>query len=365
MTNSVVLQRRTTRIGTTGGAVYAVETYLDDRGELPDQGAFLHEIVDPSDATKDVLVRVSSVADLAAYSMNRAQTVRTGGRYYRSAITVLEYTDLNVAKTAVAVMEDFINRLVVAVVSFNTEFTTANEVGPPLEYATLTFPLIGDAIEASLVADVAASAAAVTDAKVSAEKNTAKCAAHSALISQVTDELGDLRTTRTTLSDIDVAIAASVEGLSAALSAGETFAAAVDVGVEAYMADVVDLDITDSEDSYAHFHDLTRIPGGSTSQGTVPLLLDPYTDSLNAGRAAVSALNTKVRRLTAARGAIDGQISLKEAQLIAEESSAEGCAAAQRIYEAEVVRAESAQKAAEDALLEVCPTYDLTTIEGL
>ena len=139
----------------------------------------------------------------------------------------------------------------------------------------------------------------------------------------------------------------------------------MDTGIEDYMVDVLATDITDSEQSYDDFHDLTRIPGGSTSQGTVPVLLEPYTDSLNAGRVAVSVLTTKVRRLTAARSALEGQIAQKEAQLVSEESSAESCAAAQRIYEAEIVRAESAQKAAEDALLEVCPTYDLTTIEGL
>jgi len=365
MTTTVALQRRTTVVGAYGGAEYAIETYVSDRGDLSDSGVFLMEIVSETDPTQDVLARVASVADLSTYVMDRVVAVRGGSRYFRASVVRVSYTDLNVAKTAVDVMEDFINRLVTAVQSFNTDFSTSNELGPPLEYATLEFPLIDDAIEARLVGDIETAAAGVVSVESSITAQEAQCAVYRAEISSITAQVQELRSVETLLNDLANQVNTSVASLSSLITQGEAMAADLDAGIDAYQIDVVSKGLsTPANPSYDYFYDPDRsvTDGGD---GSTAQLLDPFITALHTGSSDLTALSRKTSLLASAESSIQGQISIKESDLSTTEASAEACASQKRVLDGDLTRAQLDLQDAIDALIAVCPDYDVDSIEGV
>jgi hypothetical protein len=67
--------------------------------------------------------------------------------------------------------------------------------------------------------------------------------------------------------------------------------------------------------------------------------------------------------LTTARATIDSQVTTKEAEVATREADGEQCASEKRVLDADLAAAQVDLQLAEDAILAVCPDFDLDSIE--
>jgi hypothetical protein len=360
MANTIALQKRISQVGAFGGAEYKVETYVSERGDLPDSGVFLLEILDANDPSLDTLARIATVADLSTYRVDRVQAVRSGERFFRSSATTVTYTDLNVAQTAVEVLKDFINRLVVAIQQFNLSFSTEGEPGPPEDYTEIEFPLVSAAIEERLVEDYRVKKQAVADLQVSVEAKSVECTSLSAQLTTATTQLAELRDLQSVLGDLDTQLQASVTAFGTLFTDGEDFAGKVDTGIDVYMTEGL---VWSTNPSTLYFNDPNRDISPEAEEGEVATALYTFNGTMRSGRQELSKLNQRILALTTTSNSVTGQVTLKEAEVTTLESDGEKCATEKRVLDADLAAAQVDLQLAEDAILAVCPDFDLDSVE--
>ncbi len=91
---------------------FKIEATVDDAGELPTVGIFVYAIGDSTDASTDTFARIANAQDLQNLLLNRADTVTAGDAEYLSSFASFQYTDLDVAISAKAMLKTRINELV-------------------------------------------------------------------------------------------------------------------------------------------------------------------------------------------------------------------------------------------------------------
>lgn len=119
-------------------AKYKVVTTVTDRGDLPDKGVFVTEIIETNDPKRDTLVRVADVGDLTEWSLNRSTALIQRQPFYRTATLTKFYSDIEDAINAKDFIQEEINQLVVDFQNFLTNFEA-----DPAESLTWPEPDIG------------------------------------------------------------------------------------------------------------------------------------------------------------------------------------------------------------------------------
>jgi chromosome segregation ATPase len=91
--------------------------------------------------------------------------------------------------------------------------------------------------------------------------------------------------------------------------------------------------------------------------------LDSFNATMRTGRQELSTLNQRVLSLTAASATVTSQVASKEAEVATLEADGEKCASEKRVLDADLAAAQVDLQLAEDAILAVCPDFDLDSIE--
>jgi hypothetical protein len=107
-----------------GTQQYRIITICTDRGDLPDTGVFLMEIVDEGDASSDTFTRVVSIIDFTEYSNDRSAAVAAGASYWRNYAFTKYYADVDVAVAAATAIQDRLNELATDYATYEDDFTT-------------------------------------------------------------------------------------------------------------------------------------------------------------------------------------------------------------------------------------------------
>jgi len=101
------------------------------RGSLPDESIFVLEIVDEDAPDEDVLYRVAQVPDIVdatvGFDSDRDRAIRNGRTYWRSSQFTNYYDDVEVAANAKQVLQDEVNKLVTAYVTYSDQFEATSE----------------------------------------------------------------------------------------------------------------------------------------------------------------------------------------------------------------------------------------------
>ena len=126
-------------------AKFEVTTTVTNRGDLPDLGAFVLEIIETTDPKRDELLRVAAIGALTEYRVDRSQAVLFGELYYRAATLTAFYDGIQDAITAKDFIQEKINKLATDWRQFVTDFQ-AN----PGE--NLAFPIADVGVLAPLIA---------------------------------------------------------------------------------------------------------------------------------------------------------------------------------------------------------------------
>lgn len=105
-----------------GTQQYRIITICTNRGDLPDSGVFLMEIVDEGDASQDEFVRIASIVDFTEYSNDRSTAVSAGASYWRNYALTKYYDDVDVAVAAVTAIKDRLNELTTAYATYEDDF---------------------------------------------------------------------------------------------------------------------------------------------------------------------------------------------------------------------------------------------------
>jgi hypothetical protein len=150
---------------------YSIEASVIDRGDLPDPGAFLLEIIDEADPKDDTLARVATVADLETYGLNRATAVLTDVGFYRSSTVTKYYDDVRTAVAAKDFLKEKVNDLATEYDTFLNLFKADGTGGYPVDtedYPQTSIGLLTPAITAytDKVAERTAQQAIVADKTV-------------------------------------------------------------------------------------------------------------------------------------------------------------------------------------------------------
>ena len=112
MAPTLATQLRTAEIdGVT--VEYVVTSTVTDRGDLPDFGAFVLEIIDEDDPKQDILARVATPADLAVLATSRALAVTNEASFFRSSSVINRYENINTAIAGKDFLQERVNALVV------------------------------------------------------------------------------------------------------------------------------------------------------------------------------------------------------------------------------------------------------------
>jgi hypothetical protein len=104
------------------------------RGDLPDTGLFVQQIINTRDPLVDVFQRIAAVADVEAYEADRDDAIAGNSVYWRSSSLKLTYNDIATADQAVRILSDRINTLTNDWKTYQDSFET------PTEGSDYTFP---------------------------------------------------------------------------------------------------------------------------------------------------------------------------------------------------------------------------------
>lgn len=151
---------------------FRIITVCTDRGDLPDGGLFVKEIIDADDHTQDSFVRVVDIIDFETYLADRTDAIHAGATYWRDYLLSKYYTDVEVANAAKTAIGDRVNDLTQQYDIFVTSFEQdpAEELSFPTEEDT-AIQATKNAYSAAYLAYTAADAAKTT---ATADKATAE-----------------------------------------------------------------------------------------------------------------------------------------------------------------------------------------------
>lgn len=200
-------------------AQYILTMTVTDRGDLPDAGAFVFEILDDDDPKEDLFARVATVADLETFGLSRSAALISGAGFYRSSTVTKSYVNtqtgqsgLRAANEAKGFLVERVNELVSEYQTFLNEF----KADPP---EVFVFPEADAGILTPLVDDYTAkkeeraAQEETVDAKqdecdeLDAEYTAAVADADAAqqVLDALNKALSSLQTAKTALTNIDSA----------------------------------------------------------------------------------------------------------------------------------------------------------------
>lgn len=330
MALSYAQQRRTVFASLTQ-SLFEVTTTLTDRGDLPDRGAFVKEIIDANDASLDQFVRVAEVGDVETWSLDRPTALARGDLLYRTSTLTVQYPTLSEAQAAAEFLVDKLNALVDTYQEFNGDFSA----DPGEVYA---LPQTNLAQLENLVSAYTAKVAERTaQTELVAQKET-ECAEYSAQASALS----------TQKSSLTLALNALRLAENALTSAQVEFTSVISV-------------ITNLEAAWASVESAIRTAGATAEADVLDGYLDPSTGTLMVARGSAATQQGLVaNRVVDVQGAItyiEGTLAGLEGDIDANESAAAACAT-------ELSQLKSVQEAlarGEQDLLDqirtICPGY--------
>lgn len=337
--------------------VYEISSTVTQKGDLPDDGIFVYQIVQRNDAGQDKYTRVATVSDLLDYQTDRPTAVARGDEYFRNSAASIEYSNAQVAQTAVGLLDDLINNLVVNYITYSTEFSTDAELGPPAEHALTTFPLAAASLKESLINDYETVVTQREDKEAEIVVKTAGC-------SSLAAELAQLESERTQITDIRMATVGLKSLFTPLASQLTTFFTGTDLavgsvenGITAFEADIVAGSVTITATSRAFFRDPTPGSIGETNEGIIPPILDSLTSSTALAKAALNALLNQETLVDQKIAAFDALLVSKDIQIDAKRTESETCSEEFAVLNQELSTLVLAEATALAAVQAVCPDY--------
>lgn len=362
MATTIGFQRRTVR-SASGVAEYVVETYVDSRGDLPDKGVFLMEILDSANPARDTLARISNVADVTDYVTDRIEAVAAGNRFFRSAVSTNAYTNVDVALAAAEIIKDNVNLLVNAYQRFNTDFSTLGIVGPPDDYAPIEWPLLEESLKTRLTEEYTA---IKEDRQAKEEEITSKeatCEGLTETLERLENEKSFLLEIQAAVAGLSTSVTSTLLAVGTAFTQGEALANALPAGFAAYEADIGNNDIIGGAlvtptGSATWFRDPDPTASGETDEGTLPPLMRAANAAFIDGRSAQADLGNKATLVSQKAALIDGLVSAKDAEITDTRTESETCASELVVLSTELQTLQNQEALALEALQDVCPDFE-------
>jgi hypothetical protein len=323
-------------------ARFEVITTVTDRGDLPDLGAFVLEIIDTSDPKQDELLRVADVGDLTEYRIDRSQAVLFGELYYREATVTKVYDAIQDAINAKDFIQEELNQLAADWQQFITDFQ-AN----PAEM--LAFPVADVGVLTPLIETYNETVALRQQQQTDVVEKTAECAEIDLLRAQAD---ADVLAAQASLDALNVGKA----GLVAASGAMGVFATEVKTGTQPE----IELAFTAWDTEEPGLAGVKTLTNGS--------LLGPLSGSFRAYyptlQTAVTTFDQEIAAASAAITALDAQIATQTAAVGAAEGAQTGAAAAAAACSAELVsmqavldELETLEQQQLNTIVALCPTF--------
>lgn len=310
-----------------GTRQYEITTTCTTVGTLADEGIFLLSVVNVEDPKDDALARVISIADIAAYKLNRDQAINAGDAYWRSSSVTLRFGDIETANAAWKELESRVTTLVKQVDAFNTEFST------PGAGSVTTHPAVDQSVINELETAYYASLQPITDAEEVRDTEQLACTAREVELSVVEDRLKEAEADLATYVSIQASLGnvnTNLPSIHATIVASVTQAK---IEVEASAA-------TSSEKS-----SIAAQLSGVLTQATLFAAQNTGLNSILIGSlaAVVSTLHARITSLTAERNTLRTQLTM--------------CAIEMAELNAAVNAARAARDTALADVLTVCPDF--------
>ncbi len=331
-------------------SLYKVAVTVQDRGDLPDNGIFVYQIIDNGAPSQDRYVRVASVSDYVDIPRDRVSSINTGGRYYRSSTFTKEYENVRVADVAQGLVKGYVNELVEQYAIYLTDFNTSSVV---------PFPLVTDSLVESLKAEYETSLLNVSlqEAVITAKKD--ECTALSSTLSSLISERDSLQLTSDALSGLRGFMTLAVTDWNALLMSSELLTDSVESATVAVTADRVTGEVkTTATATLSLLWDPDPTSIGETGEGILPGLLRDFSTARARVTATVAGLNTKARLVDAQILTINTRLDILISFSVPSATTALGTCQEE---EAAATQSLATMKVARDAALAavfvVCPTY--------
>lgn len=342
MTKLTYASQIRTAVITDRVARFRVVMSITDKGDLPDKSVFLKAITAVADPKQDDLVRVARTGDMLAYTNSREEAIRRRDPYWRDAVVIKDYNDIEAARIASGFLKEQVNALVREYSTYTNDFVADHgEVTVfPQDDIGVIGPLIEDYVEKVRQREAQVRAVADIDARaLETDTAHAETVLESAKASEILDAL---RTTRTTLQTMRAT-------LSEHLSASQ----AVSVEIQAALSS----------------WDGTRSGAAQAIRDAMdPTLQDP-TGSLYQAyhhdfKAKVGALGQKIADLDSQIAKITAEVVAQQSRLSSLEAKKSNLLAKKETYAAEKVAARARlnelKRVEADLLAQaqaLCPSY--------
>lgn len=260
-----------------GVQTFRIRATCDAKGDLPDTGIFLMQITNSRDSLEDVFTRIVNVADIETYTNNRDTAIAAGDIYWRSNELEKNYTDIDVAVSAVAAINDRVNSTVSAYSTYTDDFETASEDStfPSTDPSTL------DALKTTYSTKYAAYETALAD---QTEAAAAKTDADNDL-TDAEDSLEEWTDFQTDLQQNLDEMTSCKNNFESLVSTSQVFVQQADLLTDAYAAQIDDLRMT------ARLLKLVATGYSSMSQSDIGKIV---TDGTSSGR--LMAYNNTTRQ---------------------------------------------------------------------
>lgn len=323
-----------------GVAKYKVTTSVLASGDLPDQGAFLVEILETADPKRDKLARVCEVADLFEWSLNRNTALINGDPYYRAFTWTEYYSNITNAINAKDFFQESINNLVTAYQDYLTLF-----LADPAEALTWPTPNLGVLTPLinsynTKVQEVAAQQEVVTE-------KIAECA-------EIDLDLTAAQTSASVAADALLVVDDAIAGLEQAQAAMSTFEAdslTIQPGLELVFA------AWDAEDPGVGVTLLeAQLEIGSGLRGNTEGASGWFVDLITFSN-ALATLNAKKMAIDNQRVTLNGQKTAADALVTTLTTSKATCAAELAAEQATLLELEAQRDALLTQILALCPDF--------
>jgi len=331
-------------------ALYRITASVQDRGDLPDDGVFVYQIVNKAYPSLDVYSRVSTVSDYVDIERDRVLATVKGSGFYRSATFTKEYSNVRVANTAKELVKDYVNSLVEQYALYLSGFT-----GTELT----AFPLFADSIIEASKAEYLTSADTVTSQEAIIAAKVKECDALAVVLNNLTSERDSLQLTSDTLAGLSGMLTASLSTWSDLFSSGELFADSVNAATVAVTSDKIAGEIKSTASStLGYMWDPDPTAAGEADEGTVPGLLRDFAIKEQAAKASTTGLRDKSRRLDAQLLTITTRLDLLTGTLVPNAVTSlsdcqESLGAANQTLAGQIVLRDAALA----AVVSLCPDY--------
>jgi hypothetical protein len=111
---------------TDGSPLYKIDAAVSAKGELPEAGVFVYNIVRKERIDKDTFARVATPIDVQTLKFSRHQAVHAEQSQYISSTVSLTYPTLDIAIQAKATLTERINDLAKGWVDYNAAFQSSD-----------------------------------------------------------------------------------------------------------------------------------------------------------------------------------------------------------------------------------------------